>query len=92
VVLEILDARGEIVRRYASDDAPVPPVEGQNVPPYWIRPWQQLSDEPGMHRFVWDLHYSPPAGVQFRYPISAIYENTPTVPTGPWVLPGRYTA
>jgi hypothetical protein len=44
-----------------------------------------------MHRFIWDLHYPPPEGVRFSYPISAIYGYTAPVPTGPWVLPGQYT-
>jgi photosystem II stability/assembly factor-like uncharacterized protein len=91
VVLEIRDENGGVVRRYASDHPPEEPLEGQNVPPYWIRPFQPLSAEVGMHRFIWDLHYPPPEGVRFSYPISAIHGNTAPVPTGPWVLPGQYT-
>ena len=91
VVLEILDAGGNPIRRFSSDDPPRPVLEGQNVPVYWIRSEQRLSAEPGMHRFAWDLTYPPPAGARFSYPISAIYKNTPQVPTGPWVLPGQYT-
>jgi hypothetical protein len=44
-----------------------------------------------MHRFVWDVHYPPPAALSFSYPISAIYRNTPRIPLGAWALPGRYT-
>lgn len=44
-----------------------------------------------MHRFVWDLHYPPPAGAGRTYPIAAIYRNTPPEPRGPRVLPGSYT-
>jgi hypothetical protein len=44
-----------------------------------------------MHRFVWDLHYPPPAVLQFTYPIAAIYGNTPRMPVGTWVQPGVYT-
>jgi hypothetical protein len=91
VVLEILDPEGDVIRRFASDDPLRVPLEGQNVPDYWIRPEQRLSAEAGMHRFVWDMTYPPPAGASLRFPISAIYMNTPRVPTGPWVLPGRYT-
>jgi len=90
VVLEILDETGAVVRRFASNDPPEEALEGQNVPPYWIRPFQPLSAEPGLHRFIWDLHYPPPAGARFSYPISAIYQDTAPVPTGPWVLPGQY--
>lgn len=90
VVLEILDAAGNLVRRFASDDPPEAPVEGRNIPDYWIRPPQRLSAEPGMHRFVWDLRYPPPAVTSFSYPIAAIYRNTPREPRGPWVMPGQY--
>jgi photosystem II stability/assembly factor-like uncharacterized protein len=90
VVLEILDQTGAVVRRYASDDKPEPPVPGRNVPDYWLRPPQVLSAEPGMHRFVWDLHYAPPAVLNFGYPIAAVYMDTPREPVGPWVTPGEY--
>ena len=44
-----------------------------------------------MHRFVWDLHFPPPQVEAFTYPIAAVPGDTPRLPTGPWVLPGRYT-
>jgi hypothetical protein len=91
VTLEVFNAAGELVRRYASDDQPEPPLEGQNVPDYWPRPPQVLSAEAGLHRFVWDLQYPRPAVFRFSYPISAIPYNTPVTPAGPWVLPGTYT-
>ena len=90
VTLEILDAKGRLVRRYSSADEPPPPIE-DNVPDYWIRPPAALSTTAGMHRFVWDVHYPPPAALSFSYPISAIYKNTPRIPTGAWALPGTYT-
>jgi photosystem II stability/assembly factor-like uncharacterized protein len=90
VTLEILDSRGRVVRRYSSDDEPPPPIE-DNVPDYWVRPPATVSTSAGMHRFVWDVHYAPPAALSFSYPISAIYENTPRIPTGAWALPGTYT-
>jgi photosystem II stability/assembly factor-like uncharacterized protein len=91
VVLEILDAAGRRVRRFSSDDVPEPPIEGRNIPDYWIRPPQVLSTAPGMHRFVWDLRYPRPAVAEFSYPISAVYMNTPAEPRGPWAPPGQYT-
>ena len=90
VTLEIMDSNGKLVRRYSSDDEPPPPLE-DNVPDYWIRPPATLSTSAGMHRFVWDVHYLPPAALSFSYPISAIYRNTPRIPTGRWALPGSYT-
>lgn len=91
VALEVRDAAGRLVRRYASDDAPVPPVEGRNIPDYWIRPPQALSTAPGLHRFAWDLREATPAAASFSYPIAAVYKDTPREPRGPWVPPGSYT-
>ena len=91
VVLEVLDAAGTVVRRYRSDDVPEPPVEGRNIPDYWIRPPQVLSAEAGLHRFAWDLHHAPPAATAFSYPIAAIVGNTPREPRGPWAVPGTYS-
>jgi photosystem II stability/assembly factor-like uncharacterized protein len=92
VTLEIFDGAGTLVRRYASDDPPELPLEGQNVPDYWPRPFRPLSAEAGLHRFVWDLRYPRPAVLRFSYPISAIAHDTPIEPRGPWVLPGSYVA
>ena len=82
---------GRLVRRYTSDDRPPPPVEGRNVPDYWLRPPQKLSTEAGLHRFVWDLRHETPAAASFGYPMTAIVRDTPREPRGPWVVPGTYT-
>jgi photosystem II stability/assembly factor-like uncharacterized protein len=89
--LEVLDAGGALVRRYSSADTALPPADVGNVPSYWIRPTRPLSAAAGMHRFVWDLRYEPPAAAARSYPIAAIARNTPQEPRGAWVLPGRYT-
>ena len=95
VTLEIFDSSNKLVRRFSSADRPEPPIETiekeVNFPTYWIRPPQILSAEAGMQRFVWDMHYPPPEGIQSSYPIAAIYQNTPRNPLGPWVAPGQYT-
>ena len=91
VTLEILDARGQLVRRYASTDRPEP-VDARElaVPTYWVRPARVLPAGAGMHRFVWDLRYPTPGVLERDYPISAIYRDTPREPLGPFVLPGQY--
>ncbi len=88
--LEILDAKGKLVRKYSSGDTlyKIPDV---NIPHYWIRPQQVLSADAGSHRFLWDMHYTP-LNVPPAYPISAIYQNTAPQETSPWVMPGTYTA
>ena len=92
VVLEVSDSDGKLIRKFASDDQPEPIDEKElNVPPFWIRPERMLSAEPGMHRFVWDMHYPPPDSLEHDYPISATYRDTPRYPLGPRILPGAYT-
>jgi len=91
VTLEILDAKGALVRRFASDDAPEPLIDPLVVPAFWARPPRLLSAAPGMHRFVWDLRLPPPPVLEHEYPISAISGDTPQEPLGPLVLPGTYT-
>jgi photosystem II stability/assembly factor-like uncharacterized protein len=91
VTLEIKDEAGQVVRRYSSAD-PIPtPDPMLSIPPYWVRPPQKLASEPGLHRFLWDLHYAPVPGVQPQYPIAAVYRNTAPAPTSPWAMPGKYT-
>lgn len=90
VSLEILDSTGKLVRRYSSTDAAPPPDPDLAIPSYWLRPFQKLSNQPGFHRFIWDLHYPPIPGVKLDYPIAAVYQNTPLTSTSPWVLPGKY--
>jgi photosystem II stability/assembly factor-like uncharacterized protein len=94
VTLEILDARGGLVRRYSSADKPEPmekTAKEHPIPMYWVRAEKILSAEVGMHRFVWDLHYAPPDALEYEFPISAIYRDTPKYPLGAWALPGQYT-
>jgi photosystem II stability/assembly factor-like uncharacterized protein len=95
VKLQILDANGKILRSFSSTDKPEATMDqlGKelNVPLYWIRPPQILSDAAGAHRFVWDLRTPPPASLRHEYPISAIVHDTPRLPVGPAVMPGMYT-
>jgi photosystem II stability/assembly factor-like uncharacterized protein len=95
VKLQIVDANGKIVRSFSSTDKPEATMDqlGKelNVPLYWIRPPQILSDAAGSHRFVWDLRTPPPASLRHEYPISAILHDTPRLPVGPAVMPGMYT-
>ncbi len=93
VTLEIFSAANRLIRRYAGDDQPEKIDESKlTFPTYWIRPPQILSGAAGSHRFVWDLHYPPPLpkGSRRRFPISAIYKDTPGYPQGEKVPPGEY--
>jgi photosystem II stability/assembly factor-like uncharacterized protein len=95
VTLEILDAHGQLVRKFSSADKPdvtEAELKKQLIPLYWLRPFRSLSADAGMHRWVWDLHYPAPDSTRHDYPISAIPGDTPRYPLGPTVLPGSYTA
>jgi len=91
VAIDVLDAAGKLVRHYSSTDHAAPPENDLPYPTYWFRPPQIPLAVEGMHRFVWDLRYSPPEGVDHDYPMTAVYRNTPREPRGPLALPGQYT-
>jgi len=94
VTLEILDTKGQLVRRYSSTDKPLPMEKlaaEHPIPMYWARPEELLSGDAGMHRFAWDLHYPSPKALEQEFPISAIVHNTPLLPLGARALPGSYT-
>jgi photosystem II stability/assembly factor-like uncharacterized protein len=93
VTLEILDAKGQPVRRFSNSDKPEiseEELQKQLIPLYWVRAHRHLSTEAGMHRWVWDLHAPSPASMRHDYPIAAIAHDTPRGPLGPTALPGTY--
>jgi photosystem II stability/assembly factor-like uncharacterized protein len=94
VTLEILDAQGTVIRRYASTDKPEvtqEQLEKQLIPFYWLRTQKILSATPGTHRWIWDLRFSTPDSTRREYPIAAVPHDTPLVPLGPSAPPGDYT-
>jgi photosystem II stability/assembly factor-like uncharacterized protein len=91
VTLEILDARGNVVRRFSTEatagGAPEPPQFASE----WLPRPESLTRHPGHNRFVWDLRYPPPPVARHEYSIAAIPgEGTVEEPEGPLVLPGDY--
>ena len=92
VTIETKDAKGQSVRKYSSADAPVQANPKRlKIPSYWIRPLQSVSTNAGMHRFLWDMHYTPVPDVEPAFPMSATYRNTAPEATSPWAAPGGYT-
>jgi hypothetical protein len=67
-----------------------PDAKKLKIPRYWIRPPQPLSAERGIHRFLWDIHYTSMTGIEPDYPMAAVYRDTPPASTSPWVMPGDY--
>ena len=94
VVLEVLDGRGTVLRRYSSDDPVTPTAETlrtELIPPYWPKMHGPLPTGAGMHRWVWDLRAATPTATHYEYPIAAVPHRTPLTPQGPLVVPGTYT-
>jgi photosystem II stability/assembly factor-like uncharacterized protein len=87
VVLEIVDAAGGLVRRYASDDEepPAPDLKRIQITPDWVAVPERPSVAAGLHRFDWDLHYGLPKEL-------AATARGSRGASGPWAPPGRYTA
>jgi photosystem II stability/assembly factor-like uncharacterized protein len=93
VVIEVLDAGGSVIDRVSSDDPPQFSAEQSQrelIPQYWIRKLARPATVAGMHRWVWDLHYTAPRSLQRGFPISAVPGDTPQEPAGPLAAPGIY--
>ena len=94
VTIEIVDSKGQTVRKFSNTDKPdvtEEELQKQLIPLYWVHEPRQLSTEAGMHRWIWHLHYPEPTSTRHEYPIAAIPHDTPRLPLGPTVLPGNYT-
>lgn len=63
LTIEILDATGNAIRRYSSEDRPAQADPATaTVSALWQVAPEQLSTAPGLHRWVWDLRPTPAAG------------------------------
>ena len=92
VTLEILDSKGETVRRFSSADKPARPKAERYFAEAWLRPEPELSAAPGHHRFVWDLRSPRPKSAAYDYSIAAVWgDDTPVEPDGILVPPGQYS-
>jgi len=88
LAIDVLDSKGRVVRSYSSAQH-ITPVKPENLefPAYWVHPPQPPSAEAGMHRFVWDLRYTPAPGPP-RFPGAAFFGFGGASPAA---LPGDYT-
>jgi len=82
--LEIVDAKGGVVRRYSTKD-PVPPRKPGAVADAWLTPPAHLTGRAGMNRFVWDLRYATPEAEESGE------DDWLLDAQGPQVMPGTYT-
>jgi photosystem II stability/assembly factor-like uncharacterized protein len=81
VTVRIFDASGALVNSFSSAD-PVKPIDLSKLTfaPEWVVSPVPPSAAPGEHRFVWDLHYAPPAAFKDDRGFDGL-----------WAPPGRYT-
>ena len=81
ITLSIYDAQGQLVRRYDSAD-PLPGIDLAkiHIAPQWVQQPVPLALTPGLHRFVWDLHWAAPAALAK----DGVWSD------GVWAAPGDY--
>ena len=80
VTIRIFDSSGSLVNSFSSADSVKPlDLSKLDVAPEWAVSPKPPAASPGEHRFVWNLHYAPPAA--FKDDGFA----------GVWAPPDRYT-
>jgi len=92
ITIEVLDARGGVVRRMSS--APPRAVRETARPPmesFWLAPGRGLPANVGLNRANWDLRYDPPPAFAHSFEFNGNPGVTPMAPEGPLALPGLYT-
>ena len=91
VTLDILDARGSVVRTYSGARDARAPERIVNDVGAWINgpdagfpaPDPPVRVEAGLHRFTWDMRYPPATGFEGMYLVQ-------TSVIGPYAAPGDY--
>jgi len=92
ITIEVLDARGSVVRHMSSAppravrETARPPMEG-----FWLAPGRGLPANVGLNRANWDLRYDPPPAFAHSFEFNGNPGVTPMAPEGPLALPGLYT-
>ena len=91
VKLSVYDMKGNMIRSYSSDDKPEVLPANRYFDKRWLGTDPKISNEAGMHRFVWNLRYPRPKALHYGYSIAAVWTvGTPVEPMGPLVMPGKY--
>jgi photosystem II stability/assembly factor-like uncharacterized protein len=91
VAIEIRNAQGALVRRFASDAVSPWRSSERYFAEEWVKPDARPATSAGAHRFVWNLRAARPHAISYDYSIAAVHgEDTPITPQGMKVPPGRY--
>ena len=92
VTLRILDSRGAQAAAFSSADDHKGPLADRYFEERWLGIPQRLGISAGAHRFVWNLRTPRPVATAYDYSIAAVDgDETPLLPEGMLVAPGRYT-
>lgn len=89
VTLSIYSLRGQLIRRYSSDEGSEP-MPKPNFAPWWKAPRAVLTANQGNNRFVWNLRYAPPTVIDPAWGGPGLMHGTPRGVLGPLVAPGKY--
>jgi len=93
VTLEIRDSAGAVVRRFSSADRSAKLSADRYFAEEWTKEQPTLAATPGAHRWIWDMRWARPKAIEYSYSIAAIWgKDTPLLPEGQLVPPGRYAA
>ncbi len=79
VTMQVLDAKGQVIRKYSSKEN----KEGGETPGPFGQAEPVLPKKAGLNRFLWDMRFATPREIP-----GAVYDNGR--PSGVLVLPGKY--
>jgi photosystem II stability/assembly factor-like uncharacterized protein len=91
VTLEIRSPSGEVVQSFRSDGVSARPNARVYFGEEWLQPPAPIHARAGHNRFVWNLRRPRPRAREYEFSIAAVPgADTPELPQGIFVLPGRY--
>src|SRR5216117_3245951 len=91
ITLDVLDARGNVVRHLTSA-APTPWREAARAPMerFWLAQPSALPANIGLNRATWDLRYDPPPAFAHSFVFNGNPGSTPAEPEGALAMAGVY--
>ncbi len=91
IAIDVLDARGNVVRHLTSA-APTPWREAARAPMerFWLAQPSALPANIGLNRATWDLRYDPPPAFAHSFVFNGNPGSTPAEPEGALAMAGVY--